>query len=189
MSRNRDQDKRPAPQRARAATGTYARPRRGPALGRGRRRAGSGRRARPAGRSLEPLSSTDPRVASAAASAAATGTLGTGCRGKPEGPGPCDPRFCKLCAGVRRPRGAGRERLGSPNPSWQASACTLRPAPPAPGNIWLSVMPSTQLERLSSVLDWCAQCSHMTLISPKYPCSGAKLNCAGLVGRRGSREV
>lgn len=172
MSRNRGQDNRPAPQRARAAPGTQARPGRGPALGRGRQRAASGRRARRAGISREPRSSTDPRAA-----AAATWTLGTGCGEIQRGRGPRDLRLCKLCAGARRPRGAGRERLGSPNPSWQASACTPRPAPPAPGNTWLSATPSTQLERLSSVLDWlCAPCSHLTLISPKYPCSGAKLN-------------
>lgn len=73
MSRHRGRDAPPAPQRARAAPGTHARPRHGPALGRGWRRAGRGR---PAGRSREPGSSTDPRAATAA------GTLGTECGGR-----------------------------------------------------------------------------------------------------------
>lgn len=101
-----------------------------------------------------------------------------GAGGKQEGPWLARPSVLQTLCGC--PATSGRESLGSPNPSCQASACTLRLAPPAPGNTWLSAMPSTQLERLSSVLDWCAECSHMTLISPKYPCSGAKLNCVWL---------
>lgn len=113
MSRHRGRDAPPATQRARAAPGAHARPRRGPALGRGRQRAGSGRRARRAARSREPCSRTDPRVAIAA------GTLGTGCGGRQREPRPRDPPFCKLCADARRPRGSGWERLGLPDLSWR----------------------------------------------------------------------
>lgn len=181
MSRHRGREAPPAPQRARAAPGTHARPRRGPALGRVRRRAGSGRRARPAGRSREPCSSTDPKATTAA------GTLGMRCRGRQRHPGPSRPSALQTLCGCPADSRRGVGEAGTPEP--HLAGMHPRPAPPTLGNTWLSVMPSTQLERLSAVVDCYVRCSHMSLIFPKSPCSGVKLNCAGAWGRGGSRVV
>lgn len=151
VSRHRGRDAPPATQRARAAPGAHAHPRRGPALGRGRQRAGSGRRAR--------------RAAREAASRVAGRT-----REWPSQPGRLvrgvgDARGSRVRATllsanfVRMPGGLGAQGgrgWGSRTSAGGGGSMHPRPAPPAPGNTWLSAMPSTQLERLSAVVDWCA---------------------------------
>lgn len=159
--------RRPEPTRAGAA---------GPRSEEGRRRAGSGE-AREAG-GQKPGAARQHRPESRHRSRDARYAVGGG--GTPEGPGPERPSALQTLCGCPATSGRRVGEAGIPEPQPAGISLHPRPAPRAPGNTWLPATPSTQLERLSVVVDWGAQSSQIALISAKYPCSGAKLGCVGL---------